>query len=150
LARRARGTRVVVDTSVLFSAVRSPRGFARDLLNAGIDGDVDLIISDVILVETTRNLNKKGTAAELAFFGDLVTFDAVRLVSHAPELVARVALSVEPKDAPIVAAAITAEASMLATYDRRHLLSRADEIKRLFDIAVMTPEAILSSLPNVD
>ena len=138
--------RVLVDTSVLFAAVRSNRGFARDLINAGIDGIADLVIGDAVLDETTRNLSKKGSAAELRYFGDLITFDALRLVSPTSILVARVARSVEVKDAAIVAAAITAEASMLATYDRRHLLSQADVIREAFGVEVLTPEEVLRRL----
>jgi predicted nucleic acid-binding protein len=138
--------RVLVDTSVLFAAVRSTRGFARDLINAGIDGLADLVIGDAVLDETTRNLSKKGSAAEVRYFGDLITFDALRLVSPASDLVARVARSVEVKDAAIVAAALAAGAPMLATYDKRHLLSRAEETRNLFGVEVLTPDEVLRRL----
>lgn len=57
-----------------------------------------------------------------------------------------VAGTVEAKDAPIVAAAIAANASFLATYDRKHLLAKKAEIGGRFGIMVATPDDILAAL----
>ena len=51
--------RVFVDTSVLFSAIFSANGHARDLLNLAVDDLVTLVISQDVLDETKRNLQKK-------------------------------------------------------------------------------------------
>lgn len=150
MGRRAKGIRVFVDSSVLFAGCRSEAGYARDLLNAGSRSRADLWASRYVIEETRVNLSRKSRAADVEMLDVLVARRVLRVAIPRLELFERVALSIERKDAPIVAAAITAEASMLATYDRRHLLSRADDIKRLFNIAVMTPEEILRSLPSTD
>ena len=52
------------------------------------------------------------------------------------------------KDAPIVAAAVHAGAHYLATYDRRHLLSQAEQIRAHFRIATMTPDEVLRAVQS--
>ena len=52
-------SRVFVDSTVLFSACYSASGYARDLMLAGVKGDIDLFLSDYVIVETERNLQRK-------------------------------------------------------------------------------------------
>ncbi len=66
------------------------------------------------------------------------------------EAVREIAKSIEPKDAPIVAAAIAAKATHLASYDRRHLLMKADAISERYGITVATPDAILAGEDDND
>ena len=47
------------------------------------------------------------------------------------------------KDAPIIAAARAAGSTLVATYDRRDLLSKSDLIATAFGITVATPDDIL-------
>jgi predicted nucleic acid-binding protein len=55
---------------------------------------------------------------------------------------------VEPKDAPIVAAAIIARAYYLVTYDRRHLLRQAELIFQRYGIETVRPGVVLARLAN--
>jgi predicted nucleic acid-binding protein len=50
------------------------------------------------------------------------------------------------KDAPIIAAARAAQASFVATYDRKDLLSSRQEILAAFGVTVATPDEILAGL----
>jgi predicted nucleic acid-binding protein len=141
-SRPKRAVRVFIDSSVLFSAAASATGYARDLVLQGIRGDLVLVYSDWVLEETSRNLTRKRSVS-------IPTLDELRAAlpdaaANPPrELVIQVAQIIEPKDAPIVAAAIALEATHLATYDRRHLLSQADVILQHFGIIVATPDDIL-------
>ena len=150
MERLARGSRVFIDSSVLFAGCRSERGFARDLLNRGGDGRDELWASRYVIEETRQNLSRKSRTADVTFLDRLVARRAVRVAMPSLALVEHVAGSIEPKDAPIVAAAITAEASMLATYDRRHLLSQADLIRATFGVEVLTPDEVLRRLADAD
>ena len=141
--------RIFLDASVLFSAAYSSSGFARDLLASGYRRDVILSVSRDVVEEVTRNLSGKKPHALTTLRG-FVASGSLTVVAPDPSVVHQCAEIVEPKDAHVVAAAIAAEASMLVTYDRKHLLSRADDIQRLFDITVMTPEEILRTLPSLD
>lgn len=109
-----------------------------------------IFASLVVVDEARRNHLIRGSPVDVSYLERLITRGVLQLREPAPELVLAVARVIEFKDAPIVAAAITAEASMFASYDRKHLLSRADDIRRLFDIAVMTPEKIVRSMPSTD
>jgi predicted nucleic acid-binding protein len=52
------------------------------------------------------------------------------------------------KDAPIIAAARFAEATLVATYDRKDLLSKRKEIQAAFGVTVATPDEILAGLED--
>lgn len=137
--------RVFIDSSVLIAASISSRGTARDLVNAGIRGEITLLWSQLVITETERNLNAKAPAALSAFdrFRDAVGFE---IATPDPHAVQRAAKIVDAKDAPIVAAAVAASATWIASYDRRHLLAFQPEIQAEFGVLVATPDEIMSHL----
>ncbi len=130
-AQTTQSNSVFIDSSVLIAAAISINGAARDLLLRGFRCDLVLYISDDVLTETERNLTRKAPEAVEAFgvFRDLLV---CRLVNPTAALVVSTAAIVEPKDAPIVAAAIRAKVRYLATYDRKHLLSQKEVIEAHF------------------
>ena len=132
----------LIDSSVLIAAAISARGAARDLILYGIGGELALVVSELVLVETERNLLLKAPAAFPAFEAFRAALGA-ELADPGKVLVLRVAKVIEVKDAPIVAAAIRAKADYLATYDRRHLLNIRDQIRDAFGVAVAMPDEIL-------
>lgn len=134
--------RVFFDSSVLFAATFSARGSARDLLLAGLRGERGLAFSSLVLAETQRNLGRKAPD-KLPAFARLRPLLEPFVVDPPAALVQRVAERIEPKDAPIVAAALAAGALYLATYDRRHLLSQAALIQATYHLTVATPDQIL-------
>lgn len=134
-----------LDATVLFSAAYSSRGRARDLLLAGIRGELPLALSDLVLTETERNLARKAPQA-VALFQTLQPVLLPYVINPPLRTVRRAELHIELKDAAIVAGALAAHARFLATYDRHHLLNHAEEIQRLFGLLVMTPDAILVAL----
>lgn len=143
-AQTNKPNRVFIDSSVLIAAAISERGAARDLLRQGFRGEVNLYISPEVLKETERNLALKAPEALAAFhsFRELLT---ATLVDPPQSLILSVAKIVEAKDAPIVAAAVEANAPHLATYDRKHLLSHKDEIEAHFGVIAATPDEVLAA-----
>ena len=148
MTRAAEAPRVFIDSSVFFAACLSPTGGARELLLRGLRGDVSLVVSRFVLQETRRNLQSKAPSVlplldaflDLSFLGVGPEPDDAKL--HRAEEI------VDPKDAPIVAAALTADTTFLATHDTRHLLSHADEIRDAFGIEVVTPGDLLQSFDS--
>jgi predicted nucleic acid-binding protein len=138
-------SRVFVDASVLFAASHSPRGFARDLIEAGIRGRIALVLSPFVIQETRRNLSRKAPEA-LLLFQVFLASGLMRVVQPSRALVEQVADVIVLKDAPVVAGAIDANATLIATYDRRHLLSKRQEIFEAFGVTVATPGEILANL----
>ena len=137
--------RVFVDSSVLIAASLSARGHARDLLVAGLDQRVELYASLFVLDETERNLRNKSPLALLGYEA-FRNAELLNIVPVPTSSVKSVAEEFELKDAPIIAGAIAARAQHLATYDRKHLLSKADRILALHMVIACIPEQVLSDL----
>lgn len=142
-------SRVFVDTSVLFAAAHSRTGSAYDLIRAAARQEVDLWVSQYVLDEATRNLGRKST-------GGLLALESMALAGLLPVLdpeledLEVVAGRIERKDAPVIAAALAVGASIVATYDRRHLLSQAMFIRSTFGLDMLTPEEVLRRLGDTD
>jgi predicted nucleic acid-binding protein len=139
----AEGAPVFIDSSVLFAATYSERGSARDLLLAGLRGELVLALSGIVLEETHRNIARKAPD-KLPAFARLRPLLEPLVTDPPDELVRRVAARIEPKDAPIIAAALAAGARYVATYDRRHLLDQAAAIRAAFDLLVTTPDRLIA------
>ena len=132
-----------LDASVLIPAAISSRGSARDLVEAGQRGQVRLVVSQDVLDEAERNLNRKAPPALPTFWEQRDRFARVEPTS---DLVVEVARPIEPKDAPVVAGAIAAGVEYLVTYYRRHLLSEAALIRREYGIEAVTPDHVVARL----
>jgi predicted nucleic acid-binding protein len=98
------------------------------------------IISSDVIEECERNLRAKAPEA-LPLFLTFLTL-LVHRAEPTAERVAQAAATIEPKDAPIVAAAAVAKVDYLASYDRRHLLAKRAEIEEAYGIVTATPDDI--------
>ena len=117
--------RVFIDSSVLFAAAYSEKGFARDLIITGIREQAHLVISSLVMEETRRNLADFApeTLPALECIFELASFE---VVNPSKQTVLEAAKWVALKDAPILAAAKSAKVDILATLDKRHLLGRPE------------------------
>jgi predicted nucleic acid-binding protein len=99
--------------------VHSPEGGTRELFKLSKVGLCELVTSQHATFEAQRNLSVKSPTRAADFEEILI---AVHRVSDAgPKLVAKASgFGLPENDAPILAAAIAAEADMLVTGDRRH------------------------------
>ncbi|MBZ0315018.1 MAG: PIN domain-containing protein [Anaerolineae bacterium] len=72
--------RAFIDASVLFSAMLSKTGFARDLLKLGVQAKVQLVISPFVLAEVERNLKAKfpNRVILFQFIQELLDFELVQ------------------------------------------------------------------------
>jgi predicted nucleic acid-binding protein len=138
--------RIFLDSSVLYAAVFSATGPARQLLLKGLAGSVTLAVSDLVLEKTKRNLTKNAPLALPSFtsIADLLSPQAIHPTKAA---VLRAAQLVHLKDAPIVAAA-KAKAEYLATHDVKHLLNHARAIEAAYGVTVIAPADLLNTLKN--
>jgi predicted nucleic acid-binding protein len=136
---------IFIDSSVLIAAMMSPRGRARELLVLGIRGELRLMTSSLVLIETERNIAQKAPAALSAFTLLRQVIDP-DLVEPSTVRIEQVSQFIHPKDAPIVAAAAVANADWLATYDRKHLLAQREIVSAQCDVSIATPDEILESL----
>jgi uncharacterized protein len=139
--------RVFLDSSVLYAAAFSATGPARRLIVKGMEGSIGLAISDLVLEETKRNLTKNAPSV-LPYFTILADLLSPFITNPTKVQVLKAAQVVHLKDAPIVAAAVKANADYLATHDVKHLLSHAQAIADAYVITVLTPADLLSVLAN--
>jgi predicted nucleic acid-binding protein len=110
--------KLFLDANVVFSAVHHEQGRAQTLLALARHRDCELLTSRHALDEAQRNLALKSHGFEQRLAAAL---DAILLVAEAPPLLldwAR-AEGLPPKDAPVLAAAVHANADLFVTGDRR-------------------------------
>jgi putative PIN family toxin of toxin-antitoxin system len=138
-------TRVFVDSSVLMAAVLSHTGSAHDLILLGSKGRVVLVISSLVVTEVERNIERKAPdrLARLRQLPDIYPFEVVEPIA---DLVASESAKVEPKDAAIVAAAVTSNVTFLVTFDAKYLLAQAAQIETRHGIGVCPPAVAIASL----
>ena len=111
--------RLFLDANILFSAVHSPEGGARELIRLSDAEKCELLTSQHAVFEAQRNLFVKSPKPVANFKKILKTVH--RVSDASPNLVAKAGCFGLPEnDAPILAAAVAAEADMLVTGDRKH------------------------------
>jgi predicted nucleic acid-binding protein len=134
-------TRVFIDSSVFFSAAYSSRGHARDLIMMAVRGEIDLVLSRIVIEETTRNLaaNAPECLPFLEFILESVPYE---IVQPSKEQVLAAGKYTALKDAPIAAAAREANVELLVTLDRKHLLGRPDLAQHVGSDIVTPKDAV--------
>ena len=134
--------KIFIDSSVLIAAAISSKGSARDLIVKTLHGEFEIIVSDLVIEETQRNLVNKVPKALLAL---QLIFEALNpeVVNPSKTLILRIAEVIEVKDAAIVAGAILSKANYLVSYDRKHLLQHKQEIGTHFAVKVVTPDELV-------
>ena len=140
---------VFFDTSVLFAGAYSETGAARDLLKLAIQKRIHVILSQDVLTEIERNLERKAPT-KLAVFKQLLTLIEPEIVdSPAKESVWAIEQYVARKDAPIIAAAIAAQPDYFVTYDRKDLLDKP-EVALLSRLKIVTPDVVVKIISEQD
>lgn len=138
---RDKSLKIFIDSSVLIAAAISPSGSARDLIMKSFQDDIKVVISNLVLEETQRNLANKAPKAlpALQLFLEVLNPE---VVNPTKALVLKISKVVELKDAPIIAGAISSKADYLVSYDRKHLLRHRKEIEANFKVKVVTPDEV--------
>jgi predicted nucleic acid-binding protein len=114
--------RVFVDTNVLFSGLHSPRGGPARILDAGVTGSIDVVVSTDVLVELSKTVRSKAPQllSGVSFF---LTRAGVEVRDDPPEADVSGLRDVGfGSDAAIVAAAAQADVDHFCTGDRRLLV----------------------------
>lgn len=112
--------RVFLDANVLFSAAVTKGGAVRSLLDvAKKRGDVALLVTAYVLRETRTNLERK-SPSQLSELEALIE-DVTIVEEPSATLVEQLASLVpDPRDAPILAGAVSGEAQLLVTGNEKH------------------------------
>lgn len=118
--------RVFLDTSALIAGLASPTGASNVILSLAEAQLITLVISEEVLVEAERNVQEKLPRAIPEYHRFLTTCPLEQ--ATAPSLAEVMAASeiIHPKDAPILAAAMSLKVDYLVTLDRKHFLDDPD------------------------
>ena len=118
--------RIVLDTNILIGALITKDTPPDRLYQAWLRGEIELVTSTAQIAEITEVLARPrmqglfDAAEAVAIVGNL---DARAVVLDKPQ---PVDLSPDPKDNPILATAIAAQADLIVSGDKRHVLALED------------------------
>ena len=137
--------RLFFDSSALYAAILSSSGAAYELIQRAAKGEVHLIISQDVVSEVERNLERK--APELVSVLNTLLYQTIFEVVARPtqEEVWAAEEYIVQKDAFIVAAAKNAQVDYLVTFDRKHLID-PPEVAELSGLKIVTPGDVLEQL----
>lgn len=129
--------KVFLDANVVFSAAHQREGRAKSLLLLARAGRCDLMVSAHALEEARRNLTRKSHSFDKRL-ADLLAMTEVVAEAPAPLVAWALEHDLPLKDAPILAAAVHANADILATGDLRdfgHLFGKLLRGVRILSLA---------------
>jgi putative PIN family toxin of toxin-antitoxin system len=112
--------KVFLDTSALIAGIVSPTGSAREVLRLCEAGAVELLVSRQVLTEADRNLSAKLPALVPDYRHLMQRMSPTLVEDPTQEEVAHAVRVIHHKDAPILAAAISAEVDYLITWNTKH------------------------------
>lgn len=140
-------SRAFTDANVLFSAAISPQSVSRAIFELAYQSrEVEIVMSGYATSEALGNLySKRPETVQTA----LALLDSVLLVEEPPEILAEDLrhLVPDPKDVPILAGAIWAEADLLITGNTKDFGKLYDESVR--GCTVVKPRTALELLLNM-
>jgi|WetSurMetagenome_2_1015567.scaffolds.fasta_scaffold158508_2 uncharacterized protein len=138
--------KLFLDANIIFTAAYSPEGSSRFLFSIAETGAVTLCTSRYALDEAKRNLALKAKD-KLPTLEKLLPHLAIVPEPHPDKVAWAALLPLPPKDAPIMAAALSCKADILVTGDRRdfgHLLGTTCE-----GVLVLEPTETLKRLAKL-
>jgi len=141
--------KVFLDSNVLLSGLVSDTGAARRILDLAEVGFIQLVLSNLVIVEVDHNLQEHGFDDLLPLLRQyLLHLKPLTQPDPAKKEVLKAAKITSLKDAPILAAAIEAQADYLLTFNERHF--RTPAVLKQVSFAIMTPAEFLASLNFFD
>ncbi len=131
--------RIVLDTNVFVSALISQHGPPAELFDLWNDDEYEVVTSELQIDELRRVLTYPRVAKHLRT-GAAETLvrrlrDAARIVSDLPEI----NLSDDPDDNTILAIAVAGRAALIASGDKKHMLS----LDHVQGIPILAPAAAM-------
>ncbi|GAG50105.1 unnamed protein product, partial [marine sediment metagenome] len=114
--------KVVIDSSVYFTAAKSPYGNSGELINLARKKKIKVFISDYILDETIENLRKKSTPKACERHSRNISYIHPEKFSPEETLIQTYTPFIEKDDAPILALASFVQTDFLITLNTKHFI----------------------------
>ena len=138
---RGKRWKVFLDTSALIAGIISTTGAAREVLRLCEAGVVEPLVSRQVLTEADRNLSEKLPAMVFDYRRWIHQMSPVLVEDPSRKEVSQAARIIHAKDAPILAAAVNAEADYLITWNTRHF--HKPSVTKAVRFKIMTPGEFL-------
>lgn len=135
--------RVFLDTSALLAGLASSSGASNAILVFAEADLLTLVVTEEVLVEAERNWQEKLPRALPEYRRFLATCPLERGAMPTAEAVSAARKIINPKDAPILAAAISRQVDYLVTLNRQHFLDDPD-VARQSGLRLGTPGDFLA------
>jgi predicted nucleic acid-binding protein len=135
--------RAFLDTSALIAGLLFPTGSADEVLRLFEVGVVNLVLSRQVLVEADRNLTAKLPALLDAYHDFLARLTPHVVEDPDREAVTRAMQVIHHADAPILAAAVTAQVDYLITWNTRHFQKKT--VRTFVSFPIVTPAEFLTA-----
>ena len=120
--------RIMIDTNIFISAVLFPKGRAAEALYKALVAPYQPVVCDYVIDELHRKLREKfpdrTVELEAFLYTALPAFDIVPTPEEAAEAEAKIR---DPKDRPILRAALNAGADLFLTGDKDFLESSVED-----------------------
>jgi len=138
--------KVFLDSSALIAGIISSAGAARVLLIMSELDEINIFISEDVIVESERTLAKKVPAA-LPEFRQSIKAARVKIINSPDpqEVREHLYMIADPTDVPILLAAFKAKVDYLATHNRKHFLDD-QQVAELSGLRIGTPGDVLGWL----
>jgi predicted nucleic acid-binding protein len=115
--------KVFLDSSALIAGIASTKGAAREILRLAEIGLVEIIVSRQVVVEADRNITAKLPECLDDFRNYLEILAPVLVADPSQRVIQRFSSLIQLHDAPILAAAVAAQADYLVTWDQKHFMT---------------------------
>jgi predicted nucleic acid-binding protein len=114
---------IFLDSSVLIAGIISETGAAHVLLELGETADIQLTISETVVIESERSITKK-SPRNIPRLRDIIRKSQLNIIRDPSEKEIRENLYLigDPNDVPILLSAMKAKVDFLVTHNRKHFL----------------------------
>lgn len=136
-----RKTKVFLDSSVVIAGLASTRGASCLVLSLAEIGVFEPYVSEQVVTEVVRNVENKLPSCLPQFFA-LFKALPLRMAEPSQRELARARRLINEKDAPLLAAALTAGVDVFLSLDKHFLTA---EIRHALPILFCTPAEFLAS-----
>lgn len=133
---------VLFNASTILAGLKSPMGGSGKLLQWAKQKKITGIISEVILDEVKRNINKVGIS-KMSINKIAALFPKLLPAPKKTTVVSFYKVVIDYGDAHILASALEAGAQFLVTLDKKHLLSLQNKIK---NTNIVSPKQLIKIL----
>lgn len=134
--------KIFLDASVILAGLASETGGSRVLLLRSETKGLRVTVSEIVLEEVKRNIEKKFSERELLRFIEWLKKAKPQVVAVNRKEIELFKEIVASKDRHVLAAADKAEVKCLVTLDKKHLL-KIDQKKAALPFKILTPGELI-------